>query len=114
MRDVPCPCCGFFTLEQEYGSFDLCPVCDWEDDGVQLANPTSGGGANSYSLAEAQERLLAKYPISVEVAKGFRRGSKWRPLSTAEIEVANARKAAKHWHTHAVLAEAEAYWWSII
>lgn len=27
-----CPCCGHLTLP-ERGSYDLCPECDWEDDG---------------------------------------------------------------------------------
>ncbi|HGM7319376.1 TPA: CPCC family cysteine-rich protein [Stenotrophomonas maltophilia] len=46
MIDLPCPSCGLLTLEDCYGSFAICPICDWEDDGVQLANPTSAGGAN--------------------------------------------------------------------
>jgi len=110
MRDLPCPCCGFLTLEYEYGSYAICPVCDWEDDGVQLANPTSAGGANSCSLAEAQNIALAKYPSNLEIAKGYRRGVKWRPLSSIEVEAGNARKSEKHWHTKAICAESEAYW----
>ncbi|NLK46035.1 MAG: hypothetical protein GX297_05205 [Treponema sp.] len=28
----PCPCCGNRTLSQpDYGSFEICPVCYWED-----------------------------------------------------------------------------------
>ncbi|MBQ6093927.1 MAG: hypothetical protein IJL09_00855, partial [Lachnospiraceae bacterium] len=26
-----CPCCGFYTLE-EVGTYEVCPVCYWEDD----------------------------------------------------------------------------------
>jgi uncharacterized Zn finger protein (UPF0148 family) len=110
MRDLPCPCCGFLTLELEYGSYVICPVCDWEDDGVQLANPTSAGGANSRSLSEAQGVALAKYPANVEIAKGYRRSAKWRPLSAAEIEAASLSKASKHWHAMAVCSESETYW----
>jgi len=110
MRSIPCPCCGFLTLEEEYGSYSICPVCDWEDDGVQLANPTSVGGANSRSLAEAQHLAMAKYPVGIELAGGYRRSGRWRPLTRTEIEVAEARKAEKHWNATAVLAESEAYW----
>jgi hypothetical protein len=27
-----CPCCGYRTLPTR-GNYDLCPNCDWEDDG---------------------------------------------------------------------------------
>lgn len=110
MRDLPCPCCGFETLEYEYGSYTICPLCGWEDDGVQLANPTSDGGANSMSLAAAQMSLLNKYPRSVQHAGGFRREVEWRPLDVNDIEAANARKTIKHWHSIAIRWEAEAYW----
>jgi hypothetical protein len=110
MQNVPCPCCGFLTLGQEYGSYVVCPVCEWEDDGIQLANPTSGGGANSCSLAEAQIEMLEKYPAHVEVAEGFRRSRRWRPLSAVEIQRANSLKVSSHWSKSAVLAEAAAYW----
>jgi hypothetical protein len=37
---IACPACGFLTLTQGfYGSYALCPLCDGEDDGMQLANP---------------------------------------------------------------------------
>ncbi|HEI2325144.1 TPA: hypothetical protein SI485_004590, partial [Escherichia coli] len=26
-----CPCCGYLTLP-ERGQYDICPVCQWEDD----------------------------------------------------------------------------------
>ncbi|WP_258179562.1 CPCC family cysteine-rich protein [Stenotrophomonas maltophilia] len=85
MIDLPCPSCGFLTLEDFYGSYAICPLCNWEDDGVQLANPTSAGGANGESLAQAQQNALSSFPPGVEVASGFRRGSSWRPLSSTEI-----------------------------
>ena len=97
MTDLPCPSCGFLTMEEFYGSYVICPLCDWEDDGVQLANPTSGGGANTESLAQAQDAALSRFPLGVEVAGGFRRGVSWRPLSSAEIEHYDALKSSKHW-----------------
>lgn len=100
------------TLQNEYGSYAICVLCDWEDDGVQLANPTSEGGANKRSLAQARQVSLERYPPHVELAAGQRRSKKWRPLSSEEIESANAKKHVKHWHTSAVLTESEAYWWS--
>lgn len=49
-----CPCCGYRTLAEGAGSYEICAVCWWEDDPVQLASPLLQGGANKVSLAEAQ------------------------------------------------------------
>lgn len=52
----PCPCCGFFTLDEKPdNTFQLCPVCLWEDDGIQLHDPDYEGGANTMSLHQAKE-----------------------------------------------------------
>lgn len=63
--DVPvkkytCPCCGFKTLEDEPpGTYDICPICFWEDDGVQFDDPDYEGGANKVSLRQAQKSFKA-------------------------------------------------------
>jgi len=108
--ELPCPCCGFLTLERYYGSYVICPVCDWEDDQVQLANPTSEGGANGPSLAQAQVEALAAHPLEQEFAHGFHRGPRWRPLNAGEIATADRAKAIRHWHRQGILAESDAYW----
>lgn len=41
-------------LDAMPGSYEICPACFWEDDGVQSRWPTMGGGANKVSLFEAQ------------------------------------------------------------
>jgi hypothetical protein len=56
-RRYTCACCGHITLEDSPGSFDICKVCFWEDDPVQLLDPWYGGGANGPSLVEAQENF---------------------------------------------------------
>jgi Cysteine-rich CPCC len=53
-----CPCCGYKTIVREDTFYDLCPVCFWETDPYQLANPTYSGGANSPSLTEAQQNFI--------------------------------------------------------
>ncbi|MDX2622394.1 CPCC family cysteine-rich protein [Streptomyces sp. NPDC012486] len=49
----PCPCCGHRVLDAMPGSYEICPVCFWEDDGIQFRWPTMDGGANKISLIEA-------------------------------------------------------------
>jgi hypothetical protein len=55
---VPCPCCGYRTLPDGPGAYELCEVCGWEDDGVSTERPLVwGGNPNGISLAEAQRRF---------------------------------------------------------
>lgn len=51
-----CPCCGCYTFDNKPdGSYDICQVCFWEDDPIQLEDPTFEGGANKVSLIQAQK-----------------------------------------------------------
>ncbi|SFS45772.1 CPCC family cysteine-rich protein [Marininema halotolerans] len=51
----PCPCCGYLTrIEEEHGTYGICPVCYWEDDELQYREPDLPGGANDESLNEAR------------------------------------------------------------
>ncbi|HEY5908286.1 MAG TPA: CPCC family cysteine-rich protein, partial [Vicinamibacteria bacterium] len=42
----PCPCCGYLMFKESPGSHDICKICFWEDDIVQLRDPHFSGGAN--------------------------------------------------------------------
>jgi hypothetical protein len=59
-----CPCCGFLTMREPPGSYVICPVCAWEDDGVQFADPSYEGGANGISLTQAKENYRSIGAIS--------------------------------------------------
>lgn len=50
-----CACCGRSTLARRPGgTYQVCPVCYWEDDAGQLADPSSDEGANDVSLEQAR------------------------------------------------------------
>ena len=34
---MKCPVCGKYEFPEE-NSFDICPICGWENDGVQAHN----------------------------------------------------------------------------
>jgi rubredoxin len=54
----PCPVCGFLTFTEEPpGTYDICPVCFWEDDPVQAQDPDFEGGANSVSMNVAKRNF---------------------------------------------------------
>ena len=104
---LACPGCGLRTFADCYGSYDICPVCGWEDDAVQLANPCSGGGANKESLAEWQKRsstwpsdLTGRYELDPE----------WRPLTDAEIEYFGSAAKKELWAFKGETAPELAYW----
>lgn len=58
-----CPVCEYLTFdpkpneEHPGGTYDICPICHWEDDGVQLSDPEYSGGANRPSLKDARENF---------------------------------------------------------
>ncbi|WP_084308004.1 CPCC family cysteine-rich protein [Phytopseudomonas flavescens] len=53
-----CPCCQYLTFgEEPPGTFEICPVCGWEDDEVQFRDPTCEGGANPLSLEQARRNF---------------------------------------------------------
>ena len=81
----PCPGCGFLVFGEPPGSYEICPICGWEDDGVQLEAPGSAGGANQDSLYEHQQHVALRLaPASVEEFEGYRRSADWRPVSPDE------------------------------
>jgi hypothetical protein len=84
---LPCPCCGYLVFSEAPGSYEICPICFWEDDVSQLRFPTMGGGANRLSLQDAQisfqkcgaceDRLVEHVrPVGPDDA----RDPSWRPL----------------------------------
>ncbi|MEV6102784.1 CPCC family cysteine-rich protein [Nocardia sp. NPDC051981] len=66
----PCPACGHRVFDQPPGCHLVCPVCFWEDDGVQLRWPTLALGANRVSLVDAQRNVIA-FGAYDEHARGF-------------------------------------------
>jgi hypothetical protein len=57
MIEAMCPVCGQHTFTEE---FELCPVCDWQQDSVQEKRPEFGGGANKLSLNDYRARWLSR------------------------------------------------------
>lgn len=51
---IKCPICGQYEFEQE-NNFDICPICNWENDGVQMDDPDEPECANKMSLNQAKK-----------------------------------------------------------
>jgi hypothetical protein len=108
----PCPACGFIVFDEPPGSYHICPICNWEDDQVQLRHPALAGGANHYSLCDAQRRSIQLVPLSIQLASGFRRDPHWRPLTSDECAQALSTLSAGG-HLPAIGPEfnAQFYYW---
>ncbi|MDJ0940838.1 MAG: CPCC family cysteine-rich protein [Woeseiaceae bacterium] len=88
MTDVvhPCPCCGFIVFTDLQG-WEICPICFWEDDPIQLCDPWYEGGANTLSLVQSQKNFVELGAMERRFLKHVRaprdsdrRDPKWRPV----------------------------------
>jgi hypothetical protein len=52
-----CSCCDYFSLHRR-GSYDICPVCYWEDDGLSLGEIDEVSGPNYITLRQARQNFM--------------------------------------------------------
>src|ERR1051326_3854472 len=52
-----CPCCDYVSLA-ERGTYLICPVCFWEDDGLDLDDLDTWSGPNHITLRQARANFL--------------------------------------------------------
>jgi Cysteine-rich CPCC len=115
MSAYPCPACGFLVFGEPPGSYEICDVCDWEDDHVQLTHPTMRGGANAESLFEAQRRALALVPLELRTHGDLTRASAWRPLQIGDPGLDNASDSPSdgRGYFEAAAGDAVPYYWQV-
>lgn len=96
----PCPCCGYKTLPRR-DHYDLCPVCNWEDEGEA---PWAYSGANGETLVEAQQRFLTQTrPYRLRAGKvraptrGEERDPEWRPIEVTDEVWAQVKRSHDDW-----------------
>ncbi len=107
----PCPSCGFQVFDEPTGSYDICPICGWEDDHVQLKYPLMRGGANGGSLLDYQQEILKKIPAEIKESDGYFRGSDWRPLRSEDYsDQENIPKNGLGYFLSATECEPSYYW----
>lgn len=99
----PCPCCGYKTLPSR-GDYALCPVCWWEDEGLE---PWVVSGPNGRTLVAAQMEYLAeKRPYRARPGrvrapkKREAREPDWRPLELTEELLARAERSQQQEESH--------------
>ena len=65
-RKYICQCCGEKVFRRKPEKYEICPVCGWEKDPVQEADPDFAGGANKMSLNEARAAYKVKEQTNEE------------------------------------------------
>ncbi|MBM2618373.1 hypothetical protein JIG36_22690 [Actinoplanes sp. LDG1-06] len=110
----PCVCCGHQTIGEPPGSYEICPVCFWEDDALQLRWPDWPAGANRVSLIEAQ-RNYASFGACDEHGLRFVRPAEdseavipgWRPISPGRDRFEPRGVQLRPWPEDRTVL----YWW---
>lgn len=82
----PCPACGYYMFS-EIGNYDICSICGWENDILDLQEMYRPMGPNKVSLEEAQEIFAEKGPrksrfpsLQPPSLEKLQRDPQWRPL----------------------------------
>ena len=108
----PCPCCGHVVFAGP-GSDDICPICFWQDDIVQLRWPDMPGGANGVSLLEAQQNFIDHKVSEIRFAKNVRPAEPieqtdpdWRPIDLDTDVLESSLPGSRSWPEYERL-----YWW---
>jgi Cysteine-rich CPCC len=86
----PCPCCGHLVFCEPPGSYEICPICFWEDDVIQLVYPLMDGGANKFCLFKSQKEFARCGACEPRFTRDVRRADSdepldptWRPFDPA-------------------------------
>lgn len=110
----PWPCCGFRVFDEPRGSFDICPICGWEDDPLQGANPCTGRSATSEPLVQAQDNFQFTPDADLDecAESGFRRDLQWRRLNMNERQIFNGESSRVAEFPNSRVATIEEYYWN--
>ena len=58
MAKYMCPCCGYLTYEEKCGkTYDICPVCFWEDDLRDYEDVDDFSDGNGLTIGEARKNF---------------------------------------------------------
>lgn len=76
----PCACCGHLVFDERVGSYEICPVCFWEDDLIQTRWPNYTGGANKLSLIECQRNYQTFGACEARVLQHVRPATEDEPV----------------------------------
>jgi hypothetical protein len=107
----PCPSCGFIVFDEPTGSYDICPICGWEDDSVQLKYPALPMGANKGGLYFWQKENLIQIPPGILEYHGYFRDPDWRPLREEDLKIDPTQPVNGLDYFYSAAEDAPPYYW---
>lgn len=114
----PCPCCGHLVFDHEPGFHQVCPICGWEDNLVQLRFPLMPGSCNTVSLEQGQRNYQAYGAAERRNVGSTRRPFEdeavdegWRPLDPERDNIEEPRRGEKYSETYPYADPTVLYYW---
>jgi Cysteine-rich CPCC len=114
----PCPCCGHLVFDQQPGSSQRCPICQWEDDLAQLRFPRMPGSGNPLSLEDAQRNYAdfgaSSRRLHAESRKPFDEEpveSGWRPLDPERDNIEEPQRGIAYADSYPLEDTTTLYYW---
>ncbi|MFC0436460.1 CPCC family cysteine-rich protein [Kutzneria buriramensis] len=111
----PCSCCGHRTLTGPPGCQEICPVCFWEDDVMQLRWPLLEKAANRVDLVTAQKNYQSFGASEERFSASVRTAAKiepvhelWRRIDLARDDFEETLSELAQWPSDRTVL----YWWS--
>jgi hypothetical protein len=111
----PCPCCGYLVFGEPPGSYDICPICGWEDDLSQLRFPEVGGANvpliqaqqnyKAFGASEARRSELGRQPGADDY-----RDPEWRPVDLARDNAERPVSGIDYGNSYPPDSETLYYW----
>ena len=98
-------------FDEPPGSYDICHICGWEDDHIQLRFPLLQGGANRESLMEYQINILKQIPVDIKEHQGYLRDPDWRPLGEMDIQPDQESPKTGYEYSLAAKEDSPSYYW---
>ena len=96
LKKYPCPVCGYHVFPGPSGTYEICPVCDWEDSLLQAQHPRMQGVANGFCIFGKQQfdyRRKWVLPQPGNDNEGLERDPGWRLLRPDEAPLAKDQSA---------------------
>jgi hypothetical protein len=96
------------------GSYDICSICNWEDDQLQAQHPRMRGGANTGSIYDyQQEETMVKWAEVEKDEDGndvLERDPTWRPMRSDEAQLPDNEVGATDYELDYYHGEEPYYW----
>jgi len=102
------------VFSEPVGSYEICSICFWEDDAIQLRWPDWTGGANRPSLRESQRNFVRfgameeRFISNVRGPEATDRGDEgWRPIDVQRDDFEPRGVQERPWPDDSAVL----YWW---